>query len=41
MVKETENGKKMALFTIATNRYYKTAAGEEKSEAEFTNCIAW
>ena len=41
MIKETENGKKMALFTIATNRYYKTSAGEEKSEAEFTNCIAW
>ncbi len=41
MIKETENGKKMALFTIATNRYYKTTAGEEKSEAEFTNCIAW
>jgi len=41
LVKETENGKKMALFTVATNRYYKTSAGEERSEAEFTNCIAW
>jgi single-strand DNA-binding protein len=26
MVKDTEGGKKMALFTIATNRYFKTAA---------------
>jgi len=25
MIKETEGGKKMALYTIATNRYYKTA----------------
>jgi single-strand DNA-binding protein len=24
-IKITESGKKMALFTIATNRYYKTA----------------
>jgi single-strand DNA-binding protein len=24
-VKITESGKKIALFTIATNRYYKTA----------------
>jgi single-strand DNA-binding protein len=25
MIKTTEAGKKVALFTIATNRYYKTA----------------
>ncbi len=25
LVKETENGKKIAMFTTATNRYYKTA----------------
>ncbi len=41
MVKETENGKKLAMFTTATNRYYKTADGEQKSEAEFHNCVAW
>ncbi len=40
-IKGTENGKKVALFTIATNRYYKTAEGEQKSESEFTNCVAW
>lgn len=40
-VKSTENNKKVALFTIATNRYYKTAEGEQKSESEFTNCVAW
>lgn len=41
MVKQTENGKKLAMFTTATNRYYKTAEGEQKSEAEFHNCVAW
>lgn len=40
-IKNTEGGKKVALFTIATNRYYKTAEGENKSEAEFNNCVAW
>ena len=40
-IKTTENDKKIALFTIATNRYYKTWEGEQKSESEFTNCVAW
>ncbi len=41
MIKETEGGKKMALYTIATNRYYKTNDGENKSESEFHNCVSW
>ena len=41
LVKTTESGKKVALFTIATNRYYKNAAWENQSEAEFNNCVAW
>ena len=41
IIKTTENGKKIALFTTATNRYYKTSNGESKSEAEFHNCVAW
>jgi len=40
-IKTTENNKKIALFTVATNRYYKTAEGEQKSESEFTSCVAW
>ena len=40
-VKTTDGGKKIAMFTIATNRYFKTADGENKSEAEFHNCDAW
>ncbi len=41
LVKNTENGKKVSLFTIATNRYYKTTEWENKSESEFHNCVAW
>lgn len=40
-VKNTEGGKKVALFTLATNRYYKTGEWENKSESEFHNCVAW
>ena len=41
LVKETEWGKKIAMFSLATNRYYKTLDGQNKSEVEFHNCIAW
>lgn len=41
LVKNTENNKKVALFSLATNRYYKTAEWENKSESEFHNCVAW
>ncbi len=41
LVKETEWGKKLAMFSLATNRYYKTLDGENKSEVEFHNCVAW
>lgn len=40
-IKNTEANKKVALFTIATNRYYKTANWENKSESEFHNCVVW
>jgi single-strand DNA-binding protein len=29
------------MFTIATNRYFKTADWEQKSESEFHNCVVW
>ncbi len=41
VIKTTEGGKKIALFNVATNRYFKTADWEQKSEAEFNNCVAW
>lgn len=40
-VKNTTGDKKVATFTVATNRYYKNTAGESVSEAEYTNCVAW
>lgn len=40
-IKTTEGGKKVWLFTIATNRSFKTADGENKSESEFHSCVAW
>lgn len=40
-IKNTEKNKKVALFTIATNRYFKTWEWENKSESEFHNCVAW
>lgn len=40
-VKNTTGDKKVATFTVATNRYYKNTSGESVSEAEYTNCVAW
>lgn len=40
-VKTTNGDKKIATFTIATNRYYKSPTWEALSEAEYTNCVAW
>lgn len=40
-VKTTVGGKKVAMFTVATNRYFKSATGEPQNEAEYTNCITW
>lgn len=40
-VKTTTGDKKVAVFTIATNRYFKSPSGESLSEAEYTNCVTW
>lgn len=40
-VKTTTGDKKIATFTIATNRSYKSPSGEQLSEAEYTNCVVW
>lgn len=40
-VKTTTGDKKVAVFTVATNRYYKSATGEAMNEAEYTNCVTW
>lgn len=40
-VKNTENGKKLANFRIATNEVYHNAQGEKIKETTWHNIIAW
>jgi len=37
----TPNGQAVANFTIATNRVWKDAEGEQKDSAEFTDIVVW
>jgi len=41
LIKSVENNKKVALFTVATNRVIKNARGEVINEAEYSSCVAW
>jgi single-strand DNA-binding protein len=40
-VKNTESGKKLARFSIATNEIYRNAKGEKVKETTWHNMIAW
>ncbi len=40
-VKNTEKGKKLAKFSIATNETYYNAKGEKVTETQWHNLIAW
>jgi single-strand DNA-binding protein len=40
-IKNTENGKKLAKFSIATNETYYNAKGEKIVETQWHNLIAW
>ena len=37
----TPNGQAVANFTVATNRVWKDAEGEQKDSAEFTDIVVW
>ena len=37
----TENGKKLAKFNIATNESYRNATGEKITETQWHHVIAW
>ena len=37
----TPNGSGVTSFSVASNRKYKTAAGEEREETEWFNVSAW
>lgn len=40
-VKNTENGKKLAQFNIATNESYRNAKGEKITETQWHRVVAW
>jgi single-strand DNA-binding protein len=40
-VRVTENGRKFARFSIATNEYYKSAKGEPVENTYWHNIVAW
>lgn len=40
-VKNTESGKKLARFSIATNEIYRNAKGEKVKETTWHTLIAW
>ncbi len=37
----TPSGQAVATFSVATTRYWNTAAGERRSETEWFNVVAW
>jgi single-strand DNA-binding protein len=40
-VKNTESGKKLVRFSVATNESYRNAKGERVKETQWHNVIAW
>lgn len=40
-IKNTDNGKKLAKFSIATNENYRNSQGEKVTETTWHNLIAW
>ncbi len=40
-VRNTETGKKLVRFSVATNEQYKNAKGEKVTETQWHNAIAW
>jgi len=40
-VKDTESGKKMVRFSMATNEVYRNGKGEKITETQWHNLVAW
>lgn len=40
-IKETESGKKLAQFSVATNESYRNAKGEKITETQWHRLVAW
>jgi single-strand DNA-binding protein len=41
MIRETQNGKRLARLSLATNEEYKNAQGEQVRETTWHNVVAW
>ena len=40
-IRNTENGKKLARFSVATNEVYRNAKGDKVTETQWHNLVAW
>ncbi len=40
-LRQTPNGQAVCSFSVATNRFFKDAAGTRQQQAEFHNIVAW
>lgn len=40
-MRQTPNNQSVTTFGLATNRYWVTREGDQKSSAEFHECVAW
>ena len=40
-LKTTTSGQSIVTFGLATNRQWKTSGGDQRSSAEFHECVAW
>jgi single-strand DNA-binding protein len=40
-VKNTENGKKLATFSLATSESYRNASGDKVTETQWHRVVAW
>ena len=40
-VRQTTNGQTVATFSVATNRYWKDANGNQNEETEYHDLVAW
>lgn len=40
-IKNTDSGKKLARFSLATNEVYRNASGEKLKDTQWHNVVAW
>ena len=40
-IRNTENGKKLARFSVATNEVYRNTKGDKVTETQWHNLVAW